>query len=190
MTTEITKAVGKRQVLRNHTPVVANITTIFDWEVDLLSVGKSGNIHEFEVKISRADFIKDKKKRKWTCPSRIQPKNTPNYFSYACPDGLITADEIPDFAGLYYYRDGEIIEIKAPKLRHDLRKDMNDINMKVARMYSQREFLGRTLISHINKGIREQNAEREKERADNWRKFKEWVNSRSLPNSDQNPQVS
>lgn len=156
---------GKRQVLRNHTPVVANITTVFDWEVDLFSVGKSGMTYEFEVKISRQDFLKDKKKRKWEFLT--WKRITPNYMSYVCPDGLITEKEIPDFMGLYYFRDGGIIEIKKPTLRHKTAIDIHEVQMKVARMYSQREFLGRTLISHLNKEIRERNEEREKVRKQN-----------------------
>lgn len=162
MTKEIIQAVGKRQVLRNHTPVVANITTVFDWEVDLFSVGKSGMTYEFEVKISRADFLKDKNKRKWEFLK--WKKITPNYMSYVCPQGLITEKEIPDFMGLYYYSDSEITEIKKPAQRHKIAIDINDVQMKVARMYSQREFLGRTLISHLNKEIRERNEERDKVR--------------------------
>lgn len=159
MTKEIIAAIGKRQVLRSHTPVVANITTVFHWEVDLLSVGKSGSVYEFEVKISRSDFLRDKQKKKWSCSYRTLEKNTPNYMSYVCPDGLIKVGEIPDFAGLYYFQNGELTEVKAPKERHKFKQDINDIQMKVARMYSQREFLGCTLITHINRGIRERNNE-------------------------------
>ena len=157
MTKEIIKAIGKRQVLRRHTPVIANITEIFNWEIDLLSVGKSGKTYEFEVKISRQDFLRDKKKRKWELLK--WNKHTPNYMSYVCPKGLISENEIPEFMGLYYFINGGIAEIKAPKQRHKELFDINEIQMKVARMYSQREFLsGVTLISHINKGIRERNA--------------------------------
>ena len=163
MTKEIIAAIGKRQVLRNHTPVVANVTTIFDWECDVLSVGKGGSTYEFEVKISRSDFLRDKKKRKWNCQRRMLPQNTPNYMIYVCPDGLIQLNEIPDFSGLYYFKDGELIEVRSPVQRHKIKKDINEIQMKVARMYSQREFLGRTLISHLNKEIRERNAKRESE---------------------------
>ncbi len=161
MTNEIIKALGRRQVLRNHTPVVANITTIFSWEIDLFSVNKAGMTYEFEVKISRNDFLKDKKKRKWEL--LIWKKSTPNYMSYACPYGLIKLEEIPDYFGLFYYSNNEIIEVRKPKLRHESVFDINEIQMKVARMYSQREFLGRTLISHLNKEIRYRNAERQKE---------------------------
>lgn len=161
MTKEIQKALGKRQVLRNHTPVICNITTVFDWEIDLLSVGKSGYTYEFEIKISRGDFLKDKKKSKWQLLT--WKKKTPNYMSYVCPDGLIQLSEIPEYFGLYYYSNGEINEVREPKLRHSDLFDKSEINLKAARMYSQREFLGGiTLISHINKGIKERNAEHDR----------------------------
>ena len=171
MTAEIIKAIGKRQVLRSHTPVVANVTTMFDWEVDLFSVNKAGMTYEFEVKISRSDFLRDKKKKKWAMYDWKDKKRLPNYMAYVCPSGLINIDEIPDFFGLFYYENGEITPIKPPKQIHDTVKDFNEINMKIARMYSQREFLGRTLISHLNKEIRERNAERLKERQENAKKF-------------------
>lgn len=162
MTEEIIKALGKRQVLRNHTPVVANVTTMFDWEVDLFSVNQSGMTYEFEVKISRSDFLRDKKKRKWGMLDWKPKAKLPNYFSYACPVGLINVEEIPSYCGLFYYEDGKIIEVRKPTSLHTEIKDFEEINFKIARMYSQREYLGRTLISHLNKEIRERNAERQK----------------------------
>lgn len=164
MTKEIINALGKRQVLRNHTPVVANITTMFDWEVDLFSVNTAGMTYEFEVKISRADFQRDKKKRKWEMYKWKDKQRLPNYMSYVCPEGLISVGEIPAACGLYYYLDGELTEIRAPKQIHDIKKNSYEINFKIARMYSQRHFLGCTLLSYENKEIRKRNMEREKER--------------------------
>lgn len=48
----------------------------------------------FEVKVSRADFVADKK---W---KRYLPYCDEFYF--ACPTGLIHPDEIPDYVGLAY----------------------------------------------------------------------------------------
>lgn len=175
MTTEIIKAIGKRQVLRSHTPVVANITTMFNWEVDLFSVNKQGMTYEFEVKISRSDFLRDKKKKKWAMYEWKKKVKLPNYMAYVCPTGLIRVEEIPPFCGLFYYENGEITEIKSPNKIHDTVKDFNEINMKIARMYSQREFLGRTLISHLNKEIRERNEERLKVRQENTLAFELFI---------------
>lgn len=190
MTGEIIKALGKRQVLRNHTPVVANVTTMFDWEVDLFSVNKAGMTYEFEVKISRADFLRDKNKKKWAMYEWKKKTRLPNYMAYACPAGLIEAGEIPAFCGLYYYANGEVIDIKNPSLIHDVVKDFNEINFKIARMYSQRQFLGCTLISHLNKEARQRNEEREQQRVTNHENFMEWASQKRLLNSEQNPDRS
>lgn len=81
--------------------------------------------HELEIKLTRQDFLKDKKKDKFehiqmwmdgkrkyektffekTSPSWkwemnvLQPSN---YFWYVCPPGLITPDEVPSWAGIMY----------------------------------------------------------------------------------------
>lgn len=191
MTKEIIKAIGKRQILRNHTPVVANVTTMFDWEVDLFSVNKAGMTYEFEVKISRADFLKDKKKKKWAMYEWKKKVRLPNYMAYVCPTGLIKVEEIPSFCGLYYYENGDITDVRTPTLIHDVVKDFNEINMKIARMYSQREFLGRTLISHLNMEIRARNAERMKEYDKNREAIKKMIddyNCKKL-NSEPNAQA-
>lgn len=179
MTKEIINAIGKRQVLRNHPIVAPNISCVLNWEADLFSAS-GGSIWEFEVKISRQDFLKDRKKKKWDQLEWIKPEKKPNYFSYACPDGLIKVEEIPDFAGLYYYKDNEIIEIKAPKQIHNAKADMKMIAVKIARVYSQRNFLGCTLLTHENAEIKKRNDEREAARKkdqdalmDHWRKKKE-----------------
>lgn len=184
MTKEIIKAIGRRQVLRNHTPVIANASMIFSWEVDLLSVGVGGYTFEFEVKISRSDFLRDKKKRKWGKMEYLSEEKTPNYISYVCPAGLIQLTEVPLFAGLYYYKDSEIIEIREPALRHKSKIDISVVQMKCARLYSQREFLGCSLMTHENAEMNKRNDAREAEKKkaqdelmDRWRKKKELINN-------------
>jgi hypothetical protein len=45
--------------------------------------------------------------------------NVPNKFSYCTPKGLITKDEIPDYAGLYYFSPpNTIIEVRPAKFIH------------------------------------------------------------------------
>lgn len=63
-----------------------------------------------EVKINRADFIKDKKK-----PFRIDPSiGMGDIRYYCCPDGLIEPDELPDRWGLLYYSNNKISRIVNP----------------------------------------------------------------------------
>lgn len=63
-----------------------------------------------EVKVSRSDFLADKKKF-W----RANPKEGLGmYRSYLCPTELISVDELPDKWGLLYYDNGKIKVIKEP----------------------------------------------------------------------------
>lgn len=89
---------------------------VFGWESDKLIETRSGLIYEFEIKISKADFKNDFKNKEdkhkvLKSPQYAQlfeeyfPIRTdkkPNYFYYAVPEGMITVDEIPEYAGLVY----------------------------------------------------------------------------------------
>lgn len=62
---------------------------------------------------------------------RIFTPKLPNKFWFAVPEGLVTVDEVPDYAGLMYVtEDGQIKEIKrAPfihKEKHDLKQVLLD----------------------------------------------------------------
>lgn len=65
----------------------------------------------YEVKVSRGDFLQD---QKW--PGYMAYCNK---FSFVCPKGLITKDELPDNVGLiYYYPDtGALRSERPPKHR-------------------------------------------------------------------------
>jgi len=67
-----------------------------------------------EVKVSRGDFFRDFKKGKHRL---IQKGRYPaNYFYYACPQGLIKANEVPAWAGLLWVKDnGTVSKVKAAK---------------------------------------------------------------------------
>jgi len=55
----------------------------------------------------------------------------PNRFYYACPEGLISADLIPDYAGLIYVNDdGAFTTIKNAPLLHKHKKDWLKILFK------------------------------------------------------------
>lgn len=146
MTSEIQKSVGKMQVLKGHM-AISNFT--FLSEMDVCSISPSNMVYEFEVKISRSDFLADKKKSKWSA-APIE-KYYPNYFSYCCPTDLINASEIQDFAGLYYFESGEISEIKKPKNLHRNEFVKEKFMRKFMALYSQRAFLGGALLSYKNK---------------------------------------
>lgn len=101
-----------------------------DWESDFFVQKDNGYSYEFEVKISRSDFLSDKKKvekhlilengryqkkatestynyqtRMWDNQEIITDEEhtfRPNKFFYVVPEGMIKADEVPAYAGLMY----------------------------------------------------------------------------------------
>jgi hypothetical protein len=94
-----------------------NVCQMFDTgECDLLTVMRSGLACEYEIKISRKDYRQEARKGRVELFERRLaglttfrdhfgrevPLLTPNFFSYVVPSGLISADEVPGFAGLIY----------------------------------------------------------------------------------------
>lgn len=114
---------------------------VYDWESDVLKITKSGYAYEFEIKISRGDFkndFKHKKKKHLLLENKSNDSKMPNYFYYVVPAGLITEEDVPEYAGLIYIH-GSIIgtnryyysfeEIKsAPKLHTN---KIDEINLKL-----------------------------------------------------------
>lgn len=58
---------------------------------------------------------------------RTLPK-CPHKFAYVCPKGLISKDEVPDYAGLYYVSDsGRITEVKRTPFIHKNKINLDKI---------------------------------------------------------------
>jgi len=80
------------------------------WESDYLALTKSGYLYEGEVKVSKSDFKADFKKKdkhallreSYSNLEGLEGKLRPHYFFYAVPEGLLTEDEVPEYAGLLY----------------------------------------------------------------------------------------
>lgn len=113
----------------NYKCVLPNVF-FYAWESDLLTVNKSDLIYEFEIKISRWDYKKDfEKVDKHKKFSRIDNLSAiPNRFYYACPEGLINIDDVPEYAGLIYIEKFNMkkytkIIKKAPLLHHECISD-------------------------------------------------------------------
>ena len=87
---------------KKHQLVIPNNTILYSWEADLISVTKTWLVHEFEVKVSRADFLKDKKKRHkhYSLEMGKSFSHTPNYFWYAVSGFKVELHEVPSYAGL------------------------------------------------------------------------------------------
>lgn len=55
--------IAVRRLFHNHQYILDN-SYVFNWESDLFSVTKSGNVYEVEIKISKSDYRKDFEKEK------------------------------------------------------------------------------------------------------------------------------
>lgn len=75
---------------------------VFGWESDILFLSRTGFWTEIEIKISRADFKADLKNKAGKHSALADPSvmTKPNQFFYAVPEGLVTPEEIPEYAGL------------------------------------------------------------------------------------------
>lgn len=148
-TLDIEKIIGQEQVLKKHNPVCRNVKNIFsDWEHDVISLSESGMLYEFEIKISRSDFLKEKyKERKWTTYQAPIHKKTPNYFFYVCAENLIKVDEIPAFAGLIYVI-GDKLVVQKKFCIHKTKHDKLKLLEKVSRLTAEREFLGCSMMRY------------------------------------------
>jgi len=116
-------------VKKGHYAVIPNISWAWlEWEADLLSITKSGYIHEYEIKVTQSDFKHDfRKKKHWHFRSSLKVKSVhkstrmPNCFWYVAPLKAIPLC-IPDYAGLIlvqgnrYGLKSEII--KKPTILH------------------------------------------------------------------------
>jgi hypothetical protein len=119
-----------------------------DWESDFLIVTKAGYAVEFEIKISRADFLADKRKvkkhsilekgtfsRSWgefshhdyatktdvykQLSEDIEHKKRPHRFYYVVPSGMLASSEVPKYAGLMcVYENGQIEKVKEAPFIH------------------------------------------------------------------------
>lgn len=107
--------------------LMPNFTPKGWWECDVMEVTKAGYLVEHEVKVSRADFFSDRKKsrRVWRQPGCQEVKHEllasreclPNRFFFACPEGLVQVDEVPEWAGLIEIRSRTpLIKKDAPRL--------------------------------------------------------------------------
>ena len=98
-------------------------------ECDVLEITTSLLWHEYELKLSVADFARDFHKTVYTKGIGNEKKHDvisrscgvgPNYFSYVLPKGLIAVERIPTYAGLYEVDEARrcAVRVKMPKRLH------------------------------------------------------------------------
>ncbi|MDX1532624.1 MAG: hypothetical protein R3230_00290 [Nitrosopumilaceae archaeon] len=122
---------------KKHELIVPNITTLHDfWEADLVSMTKSFFLHEFEIKTTRSDWLKEYRiiaeGRNDGCKFRravalhkqfnsdTDLGSSPNYFWVCAPSGVVKDDELPSYAGMievYRFRKVDRLKIIKPAPR-------------------------------------------------------------------------
>ena len=85
---------------KHHRFITPNSCNIFPWEADLLSVTRAGYYHEFEIKISAADFKADFRKESKHKHLKLKTAIAPRYFWYVICGFSVEEIELPDYAGL------------------------------------------------------------------------------------------
>ena len=103
---------------KSHTLVLPNVTTLFPWEADLISVTRAGLTHEYEIKLTAADYRRDAAKWKhklmrgatdlgpcyfWyaTHGFEIEPPENAGWLRVECVDGAWRVVEAKAAARLY-----------------------------------------------------------------------------------------
>lgn len=98
------------------------------WEnTDVITWNSSGTSTVFEIKMSRSDFLADRKKK---CRKEGE---TPcgDFFAYVCFGDFIKKEEVPENWGLFYYKNGKFRCIKQiPKNYHFMKKDQEGVYRK------------------------------------------------------------
>lgn len=89
--------------------ILPNYTPRGWWECDVFELTPRGYFREFEVKVSRSDFLADAEKSRtsWKGPTKTKHGELsarsilgPTRFFFVVPDGLVTPEEVPEWAGL------------------------------------------------------------------------------------------
>lgn len=118
-------------IYKNFSAMVPNCYTLLENECDVFGLRKSGLTDEFEIKISRQDFLIDSKKKvrfkedkkysDWILKSEAYQQGLmpTNHFWYVAPQGLIHISEIPEYAGFLEVLPSGIIMTRkvAPKTK-------------------------------------------------------------------------
>ena len=139
-------------------------------EADVFGINRNGYMYEFEIKRSRSDFQAEFRNKKhkheklknrdalkvydeWKNGQRTGEKYIsiliPNRYFIVCTKGLISPDEVPEYAGLISVSPNNRcpIEIKPAKLLHR-NKANSRIYERVATILSQRIIFGCSYYTH------------------------------------------
>jgi hypothetical protein len=140
-------------------------------EADVFGIRKNGYMYEFEIKRSRSDFFNDFKNKtykhkllqegkavsihdEWERGQRTggtyEVISIPNKFFFVCENGLISPDEVPEYAGLIYVDFSGLDYKKNAKFIHKNKANAM-IYKRVANILSQRMVYGNSYASFLLK---------------------------------------
>lgn len=110
---------------------------IGSWEADLLEITRYGLTYEYEVKVSKSDFLRDFRKVDSNGKNKlneIASGNRTNYFYYIVPQGLVSPCEVPEYAGLIYAYYGICMSngISEKKMYFDIVKNASKVSRNKA----------------------------------------------------------
>ena len=106
-------------------------------DADFVAVTMSGVVIEYEVKVSRSDFCRDRHKLRHEIYTGARPGFMPNRFFYVTAPDIITADCLPEFAGWFEWRGCNLVLRKpAPKMTSI--KHTSAVLLRLARAMRQR----------------------------------------------------
>lgn len=99
-------------------------------EADLLGLRRSGFIDEFEIKLSKRDFLADRNKtlefdnqgQRFKLAEMEKGNLLVNHFWYVLPMGVVHSDDIPSFAGIIEISD-KVKIVRHPKRLHSRKAD-------------------------------------------------------------------
>ena len=128
-TKRVTACMAKYRKGKGHQFIIPNVYIHKSYEIDVFSA-KRNDLFDDEVKISRPDYFKDLKKGKHKL---IERGSYPaNFFSYVCPEGLISVKEVPKYAGLYWVMGNGSVRVKKLPRRINRKSQLDKYMFKIA----------------------------------------------------------
>ena len=122
-------------------------TFFFTNESDFLTVTAAGYFNEFEIKITKSDFMADFKKprhkKMLASYLKTSEQHVANRFWYVVPDGLQQSIEVPAYAGLMVCMPYGLKEIKSAPLLHS---NKHKVERLLSKMYFAYENITRNFL--------------------------------------------
>lgn len=98
----------------------------YEWESDFLIIDLDNQVTEFEIKVSKWDYLADAKKyAKHEALARLDIDRIPNRFYYAVDKKTAESIEVPEYAGLVViHENGMAKMLKIVKKAADLHREV------------------------------------------------------------------